>query len=74
MSEHTHPFPPVLVSFDGVDGNALSDIGHWRTAARDQGWDEAAIEAVSHEAITGDYAHVLRTLLAHSESPDGDEV
>lgn len=65
--------PRVMLSLEGVDGNALSLIGAWRNAAREQGWGDAEIEAVSQEAITGDYAHVIRTLLAHSESPDDDD-
>ena len=36
----------VRVSLEGLDGNALSLIGAWRNAARDQGWPEAGIEAV----------------------------
>lgn len=62
--------PPVAVSFDGVDGNALSLLGHWRVAAREQGWAEDDIDAVSHEAMAGDYEHLLRTLFAHTTSPD----
>lgn len=65
--------PKVRVSLEGVDGNALSLIGAWRKAARDQGWPEAEIDGVSHEALSGTYAHVLRTLLAHAEPPDEDD-
>lgn len=66
-------WPKVRISLAGVDGNALSLIGAWRRAARTHGWPEAAIDAVSEEAMTGDYAHVLTTLLAHSRDPDGGD-
>lgn len=73
MTQHTLDLPPVAVSFDGVDGNALALLGHWRVAAREQGWAEADIEAVSQEAMAGNYEHLLRTLFGHSTSPDGDD-
>ncbi len=65
--------PKVRVSLEGVDGNALSLIGAWRRAARDQDWAEVEIDAVSNEALAGNYEHVIRTLLAHSEPPDDDD-
>jgi hypothetical protein len=65
--------PKVRVSLEGVDGNALSLIGAWRQAARHQGWAEADIDAVSHEAMSSDYLHVIRTLLVYSEPPDEDD-
>lgn len=65
---------PVRFALAGRDGNALSLIGAWRRAARTHGWPEAVIDAVSTEAMAGDYAHVLTTLLAHSRDPDdGDD-
>jgi hypothetical protein len=57
----------VSIALVGVDGNAFSLIGAWRRAAREQGWDEAAIDAVSTEAMAGDYRHLLATLTAHSD-------
>ena len=57
----------VSVTLAGVDGNALSLLGTWRNAAREQGWGEDAIDAVSMQAMAGDYRHLLATLTAHSE-------
>jgi hypothetical protein len=59
---------PVRFTLVGKDGNALALIGAWRAAAREQGWPDAEIERVSHEALSKDYRHVLATLQDHSES------
>lgn len=57
------------VDFDiaNCDGNAFSLIGGWRRAARNQGWSEDDIEAVLTEAKSGDYDHLVQTIMGHSE-------
>ncbi|MFO0847825.1 MAG: hypothetical protein U0871_04580 [Gemmataceae bacterium] len=63
----TGPADTVRVALAGTDGNALALLGRWRRAARDQGWPEAAIDAVSDAAMAGDYQHLLATLAEHTD-------
>ena len=51
----------------GQDGNALSLIGGWSRAARQQGWTSEEIKAVTSKAMDGDYNNVLATLTANCE-------
>lgn len=57
------------VQFDiaNSDGNAFALIGGWRRAARNQGWSEDDIEAVLAEAKSGDYDHLVQTIMGYSE-------
>lgn len=46
----------------GKDGNAFSLLGYFRSKANKAGWTKEEIEKVTTEAMSGDYAHLLRTL------------
>lgn len=59
----------VRMRFEGQDGNAFNLLGHFMAAARDQGWEWDAIEAVLAEVRRGDHDHLLQTLLANTEDP-----
>lgn len=65
----------VRMTLAGRDGNGMSLVAAFRRHARAQGWSEDQIEAVSDDALSGDYDHLLRTLLNHitGEPDDGDE-
>ncbi len=54
-------------SMVGKDGNAFMLIAGWRTAARKAGWNDEAIEVVTKDAMSGDYDHVLQTILRNSK-------
>lgn len=57
------------VQFDiaNSDGNAFALIGGWKRAARREGWSEDDIEAVLVEAMSGDYDHLVQTIMEYSE-------
>ena len=54
-------------SFVGIDGNAFSLMGHWNRCARKAGWDNPSIDEVINEATSGDYHHLIRTLMKYSK-------
>lgn len=62
--EHTEK-----VQFDiaNCDGNAFALIDGWKRAARREGWSEDDIEAVIVEAMSGDYDHLVQTIMGYSE-------
>ncbi len=49
----------------GEDGNAFSILGRARRAARGAGWTTEEWEAVMAEAMSGDYDHLLATMMEH---------
>ena len=57
------------VQFDiaNSDGNAFALIGGWKRAARREGWPEDKIDAVIAEAKSGDYDHLVQTIMEYSE-------
>jgi hypothetical protein len=65
----------VILELVGLDGNAFSLMGAWRGAARRQGWSPEEIKTVMDECMSGDYNHLLATLMDNTESPEdaGDE-
>lgn len=60
---------PKRVKFDlmSVDGNAYSLMGHFKVAARRQGWTHEEIRKVIDECTSGDYDHLVATLCAHCQ-------
>jgi hypothetical protein len=62
----------VKLELVGLDGNAFSVMGAFQRAARQQGWKPDEIKAVLDEAMTGDYDHLLATIIEHTESPPTD--
>ena len=61
MSQVKHP--EVTVKLSGEDGNAMSIIGRTRRAMRRGGVPDAELEAFTKEAMSGDYDHVLQTVM-----------
>ena len=57
------------VQFDiaNSDGNAFALIGGWKRAARREGWSEDEIETVIADAMSGDYDHLVQTIMEYSE-------
>jgi hypothetical protein len=48
-------------------------MGAFSRAARQQGWSKAEIDAVMTECRSGDYNHLLATLMDNTTSPSDDE-
>lgn len=60
--------PPKQVSLQlvGLDGNAFSLMGAFQSQARKEGWSKEEIKVVLDECMSGDYNHLLITLMAHT--------
>ncbi len=65
----------VSLQLVGLDGNAFALMGAWRTQARREKWTPEEIESVIKECTSGDYNHLLCTLMDHTKSPNpaGDD-
>jgi hypothetical protein len=53
------------VKLIGEDGNAFAIIGRCRRAAKKAGWTEEQIERFTTEATSGDYDHLLQTVMEY---------
>lgn len=47
----------------GVDGNAFSIMGRWKREAKRHGWTDEQVAAVLEECRSGDYDHLLQTIM-----------
>jgi hypothetical protein len=56
-------YPYITVSLSGEDGNAFSILGRVRKAMRRAELPDAEIEAFLDEAGSGDYDHLLQTVM-----------
>lgn len=57
----------IVSSLIWTDGNAFALIGGWKRAARREGWSDDEINAVIAEAKSGDYDHLVQTIMGYSE-------
>jgi hypothetical protein len=57
------PTKKVKLDLTRCDGNAFALIAAFRGQARREGWSGDEIEAVSKQAMSGDYDHLLQTLI-----------
>lgn len=57
----------VSLDLTEVDGNAFSLMGAFSKAARRQGWAKEEIDKVLSECTSGDYDHLLQTLMTNIE-------
>lgn len=55
----------VKMSLIGVNGNAFAILGAFQANAKRQGWTDEEISAVLKEAQSGDYNHLLETIVAN---------
>jgi hypothetical protein len=61
----------VKLQLVGLDGNAFSILGAFSGAARRQGWTREEIDAVTKEAMSSDYTHLLATIAKNCKDPAG---
>ena len=54
----------------GQDGNAFVLLGFFQSRATKAGWTQKEIDKVLGEATTGDYNHLVTTLMDASTDPD----
>lgn len=63
----------VRMRLVGEDGSAFAILGRFQREARRAGWSREEIKAVTDEATSGDYDHLLATMMEHVDEPGGDE-
>jgi hypothetical protein len=64
----------VKMALVGLNGNAYAIMGAFKHAARQQGWTAEEIKTVLDEATSGDYDHLLATIIDNVvDSEDEDE-
>lgn len=69
MTDQTTVNKKITLQLVGLDGNAFALIGAFQRQARAEGWTPDEIKAVRDEMSSGDYAHLLQTLMRYTESP-----
>jgi hypothetical protein len=57
----------------GLDSNAFALLGAFQKQARREKWTKEEIDYVMTEAQSGDYNHLLNTLMDYCESPEMSE-
>ena len=60
----------VTLELVGLDGNAYSVMGAFEKQARREKWSKEKINSVLAEAMSGDYNHLLATIMDHCQSPE----
>lgn len=60
----------VLLNLVGLDGNAFVIMGAFSRQAKREGWSQDEIDAVLNEAKSGDYDHLLATIMSHCRDTD----
>lgn len=63
----------VKLTLVGIDGNAFSLMGAFKTAARKQGWTADEISDVIFKCMAGDYNNLLCTLMDNTTDPEDEE-
>lgn len=53
------------LKLSGKDGNAFFIMGRADRVARKAGWSSEKIEKIMEEARSGDYDHLLQTMMKH---------
>ena len=56
-------FPDISVQLDGEDGNAFFILGRVRQAMKRAGCTAEEMTEFSNEAMSGDYDHLLQTVM-----------
>ena len=63
----------VNLDLVGVNGNAFIIMGVFRKQAVKEEWTKEEIDAVLTEAKSGDYDHLLATIVNHCQAVDKDD-
>jgi len=63
----------VKMQLVGIDGNAFSIMGAFKSEARKQGWTNEEVSGVLKEAMSGDYNHLLATISSHVDMDEEDD-
>ncbi len=52
------------LNLEGKDDNVFTLLAYFRKEAKKAGWSEGEINEVIEEASSGDYNHLIRTLMS----------
>ncbi len=63
----------INLELTGIDGNAYAIMGTFSRQARREGWTEQEIELVLEEAKSGNYDHLLSTIMVYCEPKDKED-
>ena len=55
----------INLELEGLDGNAFMVLGAFQKQARREDWTPEEIKEVMDEAQSGDYDHLLQTIMSH---------
>ena len=55
----------ITLELEGLDGNAFAILGAFRKQARREKWTDEEISEVIKEAQSGDYDHLLQTIIKY---------
>ncbi|NLS80141.1 MAG: hypothetical protein GXY76_23115 [Chloroflexi bacterium] len=68
-------YPQVKVKLVGEDGNAFAILGRVTKALRKGGVSREEVDAFLHEAMSGDYDHLLWTVMdwVDVDEPDDED-
>lgn len=61
------PIRRPVIKLTGQDGNAFNILGIMRKGLRDEGVSEERISEIMEEAKSGDYDHLLQTVMKYCE-------
>ena len=61
--ETTIKYPEITIPLEGEDGNAFSILGRVSRIAKQEGISKEEIQQFMDEAMSGDYDHLLRTVM-----------
>jgi len=64
----------ITMKLVGLDGNAFSVMGAFSRQAKREGWEQKEIDLVLNEAMSGDYNHLLATIMEHCTGVCGEEI
>lgn len=68
------PAKTVNLTLVGLDGNAFNLMGAFSKQAKRELWKKEEIDLVLKECMSGDYDHLLITLMDHCEEDNDDDV
>jgi len=57
----------VNLDLTSINGNAFSLMGHFQRQARRDGWTKEEVDEVLTECRSGDYDHLVATLIEHCD-------
>lgn len=66
-------YPGIVVPLAGEDGNAFAIIGRATRVMRSAGLPADERERFQREAMSGDYDHLLRTVIEWFDTTPGEE-